>query len=295
VSASELALAAPLALVALPVAALLVAARPRRPLARIIAVLASLLAVLWLTGAGDLPDQVVRTAAVLTTAAFVVATVRTEWTVTHRALLAVGVAAAGIALGFVVFGWSWDRLHWWVAFRTGPALRLLLTVMTVTAPGTTSVDLERPDFDATLDSLVRASADVFPATLALQLVVCLVLAAAIAPRLAGAPIGRPLGRLVDFRFSEHLGWLLVAGVLLVLVPQVGGRSLGLNLLVVMGALYGFRGFAVLMAGVRAIGGGPILYAAAIVAVFLLAPGLVLLGVLDTGLNLRRRRTPPSGA
>jgi len=68
-----------------------------------------------------------------------------------------------------------------------------------------------------------------------------------------------------------------------------------NVLVVMSVLYGLRGIAVLLSLLRAMGASPILYAAAVVAVFFVLPGTVLLGVLDARLNLRRRRPPRSGA
>ena len=78
---------------------------------------------------------------------YALASQRTKLTFTHRALLAVAVAAAGVAAAFLLFGWSWQRLHWWVGFRTGAVVRLVLSATMVTAePGT--VDLDRPDFDA---------------------------------------------------------------------------------------------------------------------------------------------------
>ncbi|MDH4142683.1 MAG: DUF2232 domain-containing protein, partial [Chloroflexota bacterium] len=158
------------------------------------------------------------------------------------------------------------------------------------------VDLDRPDFDEVLNDLVQTSADLFPAALALQLFVSLVVAVVVARRLTGVPVGRPLGKLVDFRFSEHLGWLLAAAVVVLLVPALGGaRPVAMNVLMVMAVLYGLRGIAVVVSGLRVAGAGPILYGVAAVAVFFLLPGTVLLGVLDAGLNLRRRRLPRSGA
>jgi len=106
----------------------------------------------------------------------------------------------------------------------------------------------------------------------------------------------PPGPLAEFRFSEHLGWPLVLAVASLLVPALSvARTAALNVLVVIGALYGLRGLAVIVYGIRALKGGPLLYAAAAVAVFFVLPGVVLLGVLDAGLNLRRRWLPPPGA
>lgn len=289
------ALAAPVALVALPTTALLLlVGRGRR--ARLAAAVVAVPAVAWLVGPGELPDQVMRTAALLAAAVFGIVSTRSAVRFTHRALLALGGAAAGIAVGFLAFGWSWDRLHWWVSFRAGAALRLLLTASAPSGAGEAPGNLDRPDFEALLGGLVRTSADLYPAALALELLLGLAIAVAVAPRLAGVPVGRPLGRFADFRFSEHLGWLLVLALVLVVVPGLGpARPAALNVLVVMAVLYGLRGCAVVLSALRAIRAGPILYAAAILAVFFMLPGTVLLGVLDAGLNLRRRRPPPSGA
>jgi len=289
------ALSTPVALVALPGFALLVLNGPRTSRALAATILCGMLSVWWLLGAGDLPDQVMRTAAVLAAATFALASRNVALSFTHRGLLALAVATVGLTVGFLVYGWSWAQLHWWVAFRTGAMLRLVLTATTVSSPGAVTVDLDRPTFDATLDQLVRASADLFPAALALQLLFGLALAVALAPRLAGGPVGRPLGRLADFRFSEHLGWALALAIGALLIPAFGpARPVAMNVLAVMVVLYGLRGLGVVLHGLRAAHAGPILYVLATAAVFFLLPGTVLLGVLDAGLNLRRRRPPASG-
>lgn len=289
------ALATPVALVALPVVALLAAAGTWTRRTIVLGLPAGALAVWWLLQPGDLPDQVMRAALVFSATMFAMASRRTNFTFTHRALLAVAVAALGVAGGFLLFGWSWQRLHWWVEFRTGAALRLVLSAaMVASSPG--SVNLDRPDFDAVLNDLVSTSADLFPSALALQLVVCLALAAFVVRRMGRVGIGRPFGRFADFRFSEHLGWLLAGSLLLLVVPGLGAaRPVAVNVLVVMAAFYGLRGVAVVASGLRAARAGPILYGVAAVAVLFVLPGTVLLGVLDAGLNLRRRRPPRSGA
>jgi hypothetical protein len=166
--------------------------------------------------------------------------------------------------------------------------------MVASEPG--APDLGRPDFDEVLNDLVQTSADLFPAALALQLLVCLALAVVVVTRLAGVRIGRPFGRLPDYRFSEHLGWLLAASLVLLIVPGLdAARPVAVNVLAVMAVLYGLRGMAVVLSGLKAVRAGPILYGVAALAVFFVLPGTVLLGVLDAGLNLRRRRPPRSGA
>jgi hypothetical protein len=293
VTSLALAIATPVALIALPAAALLVLAGGSRPGARIAAGALGTVGVWWLLGTGDLPDQTLRAATLLAAAAFTLLSARTTLSVTHRALIALAVAALGTAAAFVAFGWSWARLLWWVEFHTGAALRLVLVQMTASAGGSA---MGRPDFEGMLNQMIRTSGQLFPAAIALQLLASLGLAALLARRLAGRAVGSPPGRLADFRFSEHLGWLLAAGLVFVLMPGLAPtRALGLNLLVIMGTLYAVRGLAVVVFGIRAIRGGPVLYVAAALALFFLLPGVVLLGVVDAGLDLRRRRLPPTGA
>lgn len=293
-------LAAPFAVIALPLALLLLLAGTRTIGVRLVAGAGGGFALWWLLGPGDLPDQTVRAAALMAAVTFAVLSRRTTWSATHRALAGLGAATLGTVGCFLVFGWSWGRLHWWIAFRTGPALRLLLGRAAVNSDGgagAAAFGAGGRSFEQVLDQLVTTSADLFPAAVALQLFAGLVIAAALARRLAGqTAAGTPPGPLAEFRFSEHLGWLLVLAVAVLLVPWLGpARLAALNVLVVIGALYWLRGLAVIVSGIRALKGGALLYGAAALAVFFVLPGVVLLGVLDAGLNLRRRWLPPPGA
>jgi hypothetical protein len=288
-----LAIAAPVALIALPAAILLLLAGGGRPGQRALTLVLAGVGVWWLLGVGELPDQTVRAAALLATAAFVLLSIRTGWSVTHRALVALVVAALGTAALFLAFGWSWDQLLWWVEFRTGAALRPVLLQI---AAGTNGAVMGSADFETTLDDLIRSSGTLFPGAAAVQLLVSLVLAAMLVRRVSGRAVGRPVGRLADFKFSEHLGWLLALALAVVLIPQLGAvRPLGLNVLVVMGTLYAVRGLAVITFGIHLLRGGCALYVAAALALFFLMPGVVLLGVVDAGLDLRRRWSPSTGA
>jgi hypothetical protein len=291
-------LAAPLAVIALPLATLLLLATPRTLRGRLVAGIAGGFAVWWLLGPGDLPDQTLRAAALMTTVTFALLSRRTAWSFTHRARAALAAATAGTAACFLAFGWSWGRLHWWTAFRTGPALRLMLGSAAAGSSDGGAVPFGSGPraFEQLIDQLVTTSADLYPSAIALQLFAGLAIAAVLARRLAGEAAGVPPGPLAEFRFSEHLGWPLVLAVASLLIPALSGaRTMALNVLVVIGALYGLRGLAVIVYGIRALKGGPLLYAAAALAVFFVLPGVVLLGVLDAGLNLRRRWLPPRGA
>jgi uncharacterized protein YybS (DUF2232 family) len=137
-------------------------------------------------------------------------------------------------------------------------------------------------------------ADFFPALLALQLMAALALATALYHRLARQPRGMPLGRFSGFRFSEHLGWAAVLALIVLVVPRLAAaKAAAANLLLVAGALYALRGFAVAAYGLQVLGTGGIFLTTLLAAILLfLLPmvlaGAVMLGVIDAGLNLRRR-------
>ena len=104
----------------------------------------------------------------------------------------------------------------------------------------------------------------------------------------------PIGPLTGFRFNDHLIWIMLAGVVLVLAPvgQIAER-VGSNAVFFMSALYVLRGLAVvftlfdgisILAGVI---GGLVALVLTPILVMLLAAALAL-GVGDTWLNVRER-------
>lgn len=284
---------APVGLCLVPLGALLAVSRPRTRSDIAVAALICGLALLWLLQPGDPPDQLTRAVAVIGGATFVLATAYSRSSVTHRALLAVTTSAVALVLLFPVLGWSWDAIHWWVEHRTGFAVRLALGQLGAAAAagqGAASVsELER-----WFEGGVRMLADQYGAMLALQLLAGLGLAAAIYYRAGRQPWGPPPGRFRDFRFSEHLGWLGVIALVVVLIPRLAAaKGAALNLLVVTGVLYGLRGVAVTAFGVALMGGAGCGTAAlfGLVTLFALpavAAGAIVLGVVDARMDLRKR-------
>ena len=135
----------------------------------------------------------------------------------------------------------------------------------------------------------------FPGVLALMLFAGLCLAALVAPRLAGRTLAPVPGRFDDFRFSDHLVWLVIVGLIGLLFAErtpVAGPAASL---VTFGVgLYALRGSAVLATALRL---APRLFVVMLMvgAVFLLpfaVGGLALLGLADTWLDFRRRMAPP---
>jgi hypothetical protein len=91
-----------------------------------------------------------------------------------------------------------------------------------------------------------------------------------------------------------LGWAAIIPLAVLLLPIfAGARLIALNLVAFVGGLYMLRGIAVAAFGLQLLGRG-FLYLIAAVGVFFMLPvalgGASVLGVLDAGLDLRRRWT-----
>ena len=292
-----LAMVAPAAVVALPLAVLLAVTPPRTRAELVTTGIASGFSAWWLLGPGQLPDQMVRAAAVLATAGFVVFTVRTGLPFMYRALVSLAGSMVGVSALLWLMGSSWGELRWWVANRSALAARSLMGMLWSRVSITEAVDTASPAltrFEESLGTMVQLTADFLPAITALELLAGLVLATAIYHRVARQPRGQPMGRFLDFRFSEHLGWALVVPLIAVLVPKlVAAKAAAANLLLLGAALYALRGAAVAVFALHALGaGGFFLWLFLTVIMVLMLPfvlgGAILLGVLDGGLDLRRR-------
>ncbi len=279
---------------AVPLAVLVLASGPRTRPELFIGALAGGLGLAWLMDSGTPPDQLVRAAVLVGSAAFVLASRFTRWSVTHRALLAIGVAGTVILSLFVLFGWTWEEVAWWVRYRTGYETTLRFGPLR-------GAGGEHPAFSEQLDNWIALSAEFamqcFPALLAIQMLVGFGLATAIYHRVSSHPVGRAPGRFRHFRFSEHLGWAAAIPLLVVLLPKLAaGKVAAANMLLVIGSLYALRGVAVAAFGATLAGNTPLttllLVGAAVFMLPVMLGAAVLLGVLDAGLDLRRRWSKP---
>lgn len=286
-------LIAPPALFMLPLAALSIVAGARRREAWVMAVIAGAFAIWWFAALGPPPEQLQRAAAVIASGAFVIFTLRTAWTVVHRGLMSVLLAAGGVwALG-ALSPRGWAEIQWWVQYRATGAQNPMISALLLTrAPGV-SGDETFDQIAALIARMPDLAAAFFPSVLAIQLFAGLALAAWIAHRV-GMRFRAPVGRFVEFRFAEPLGWITVAALATIWVVDGGPLWMAAaNLLLVMGGLYTVRGIAVAAFGLLARGFrswllGALLIVAAILFWRIALAGFILLGVLDTGLNLRRR-------
>jgi len=259
----------------------------------VVATLAGALSAGWLLLPGPFPDQVLRAALLLSTTAFVLLSRIERLSFTHRALLAIGLATTGMIVLFLVFGWSWEQLHWWVSSQRNYESSLSLGAMRAN-PSTSAM---ANSLESVIDRSVAFEADNFAALTALKLMAGLALATTIYHRIARFPRGVNLGRFRDFRFSEHLGWAAAIPLIIALLPDLlRAKVAAFNLLLVTGTLYVLRGLAVAAFAAGLAGTGPVATIMAITAAFLLLPVVlgigILLGVLDAGMDLRSRMTAP---
>lgn len=298
VAALAFVLFAPAGVAALSLAALLLISKPRtgRELVATGAVVGY--ALFWLLSPGDLPDQVVRAAALIATGAFTLAVLRGRAPFMQNAVLAVAAAALGIYVLALILGISWDETTWWVEHRMGMVARGAIALSGLAAQSL-SLGSGAFELDSWLNRVVAFMASFYPAITALQILAGLALATALSQRLALNPPVAALGKLRDFRFTEHLGWAAVVPLIVVVLPRLAAaKAAASNLLLVAGTLYAVRGLAITAFGLELIGAGGVTswLAGAIIAFFLLplAVGvMILLGVIDAGLDLRRRLRPRS--
>ena len=147
-----------------------------------------------------------------------------------------------------------------------------------------------PALVSALHEIADAQAAVFPALICLGSMAAIGVAWWVRTRLVGeGDLG--LGPLRLFRFNDHLVWVFVAGLLLLVVQRGEPLArLGSNAVVFMGALYALRGAAVFVF----VSGAPSLfgYVTFVVGLVLAAPVLVgmamLIGIGDTWLDIRSR-------
>jgi hypothetical protein len=267
------------------------------------------LSLLWVVGSGGIADQAVNAMAVLMTGAFIVISAADRRPAFTRAAWSVLVATAAIVIWSRVWGIRWTDVElaltrqWWAFCRN---LAVAADFAEVSASGRAFIDR--------MADAGRPIAQLFPARLVVSGILGLVVAAAWHQRITHRPFGRAVERLSTFRFTDHLIWLVILGVAVLVVPQVGGfqdladRSpawemllftvsywtlVATNLLVVCGALYVARGAAVVGRMLRP---GPAIALAVIATLFLLPfalAGLAALGLADTWIDFRQRIGTPA--
>lgn len=280
----------PVVLVCVPTGVVLLAAGPRRPGALLVAV--AFLLVAFLGGGEPTPLWYAERAwALLVAGAFVI------WGAfaPGRGLLARSAAAVATAFGLVgAVGALRPRLlaeiDWWIAAQLDRAALAAYQWFRVGGDAWTTVA-------EAVRGVVELQTVLYPALLGLGTLCALGVASYVSDRLAGSQ--GALAPLREFRFSDRLVWLLVAGLLLFVLP-IGqwATRVGENVMAFMGGLYLLRGAAVLTwlgAAVATSGWSTALLLLAAVLFYPVALGAALvMGLSDTWLDLRSRLGVDSG-
>ena len=208
-----------------------------------------------------------------------------------RAFAAVAATTALVGLLLMVRPGSWAIVDWLITeglMRSASVMAQMLIASDPEAYSAAGLNVAY-EWTAQLGRL-------FPALLGLSSLSGLAVAWWAYVRLSSGS-GLGLGPLRDFRFNDHLVWLLLIGLaLLVFGAGEGWTSGGGNAVVFMGGLYAMRGAAVLLflsGGVTGLGFLFLLVG----MLFLwpvLIPGALLLGVGDTWLDLRSKAEAVAG-
>ncbi len=205
-----------------------------------------------------------------------------------RAFGAVAATAALVGLLVMVRPGSWSMVSWLLTEGMMRSVSLI-------AQMSMAIDSEVSLSTAQLNTLFEWAAQqgrLFPALLGLSSLSGLAVAWWAYVRLSpGGGLG--LGPLREFRFNDHLVWLLLTGLaLIVLGAGEGWTSVGSNAVVFMGGLYAMRGAAVLLFLNGGVTGFGFFFLA--VGMLFLAPvlimGALVVGVGDTWLDLRSKAT-----
>lgn len=209
-----------------------------------------------------------------------------------RALAALVAAVSSVALLLIANRGAWGQLDWTIARQLRDGARDAAALWT-TVPG---VEAWTQQLTGAIYQAVELQTQLYPALLALATLAALAIAWWAYRRLA-AREARPLAPLREFRFRDELIWVVIAAILLVVVPlddPLGGPALrtGSNVLAFMAALYALRGAAVILVlfGMPGVVGAVLAALAVLLLYPLVMAATVVVGVSDTWLDLRRRRS-----
>lgn len=263
-------------LILIPLSALLMALGPRRGLWAVVGLAG---AVLLLQGpTTDWVFTFSRGWALVLSGWFVVACVGMPGPgFVHRGLVAVAATAGTAALFFVLNPGSFGQLDQQIGQEFDASVQAFLGATADAAPAAARSIFEQAG---------EVQATLYPAVLALASLSGLAVAWWAHRRIvAGEP--QPLSRLREFRFTDGLVWVLIAGVALLLAPlDAAADRAGSNLLLFMGALYAVRGLAVVTVLANSL--GPLLTALVVVLSAVIYPLAIMVGLTDTWLDLRTR-------
>ncbi len=215
---------------------------------------------------------------------------RPGWSFSAQALTALGLTAAVAALILVTHPSVWLDVDALMTARASQSARTAAEIVGTRANGMVQAIMQR---------VVAFQVLVFPALLGVSSIGALGVAVAVRAWLRGDP-GPVFEKLRNFRFNDHLVWLWLLGLILILAP-IGpiAERVGGNAVFFMGALYVVRGLAVLLSLVGGIsitagvlGGLVAVLLYPILALMLSV--MLIVGLGDTWLNVRSRLSDRHG-
>jgi hypothetical protein len=189
-----------------------------------------------------------------------------------------------VAAGCAVIGLRWETIHLALQSQLQDAMSLVAD-----QSGLPEASV------AELREMMNVMARAYPGLAALGAIGGGSLAVALAARIARHPIAPSPGPLAGFRFNDHLVWGAVVTLGLFLLPlRDPWADLVLNLVVIWVGLYAARGWAIVLTASRRWPTG--LAIALVLGAVLLLPyvlsGLLILGLADTWIDIRRALSPP---
>jgi len=217
---------------------------------------------------------------------------RPTWPVSRRALASVGVTTLVTVAYFVALGAdAWLSVDWAVGSLVSSGVAASLHWLTLLSEG----QAVSPALAATMYEWAERQILVFPALVSVASIAALGLSSWIVVRVVdGSDDGlEPFG---GFRFNDHLVWLMITGLVLLVTrwSEVSTR-IGWNATVFMGALYAARGAAVVTAIGRSVGVlvGVLLFVLLLPVAPVVLGAAVMVGIGDTWLDFRTRAHGPT--
>ena len=245
--------------------------------------------VLWLVQPGGITTQIIRGGGIMVTGAFVAAVMWRPERLGRNVGIAVAAGLAGTLWWTWLLGVTWERIEFALTRATWAAYQTMAKSMTAfDGPGAAE------DAAAGIELVVK----LFPGLTVLAAGTGLLVAWAVYQRVALRPIGGPAAPFTGFRGSDHLLWGLVAPLAILIGPAGDALDrVAINVLLVFGIIYVARGAAILTWFMRSKSplGSVALGLLALAALFVLpiaGSGLLLLGIVDTWIDIRRRPMPP---
>ncbi|MCZ6755351.1 MAG: DUF2232 domain-containing protein [Gemmatimonadetes bacterium] len=245
--------------------------------------------VLWLFQPAGVATQIIRGGGIMVTGAFVAAVLWRPERLGRNVAIAVSTGLAGALWWTWILGVTWERIEFALTRATWATYQTMASSMAAfDGPGAAE------DAAAGIALMVR----LFPGLTVLAAGTGLLVAWAVYQRVAFRPVGGPAAPFTNFRGSDHLLWGLVVPLAILISPA--GDTLDLvavNALLVFGVIYVIRGAAILTWFMRSksrlgsLGLG-LLAVAALFVLPIAGSGLLLLGIVDTWIDIRRRPMPP---